>query len=87
VAHTCAALRVDAFMPLAEFQRRMDDIIGLMRSCPTAPGVERIFVPGEIEHETGQRRRAEGIPINPALRSELAALAAELGVREPCRKS
>jgi LDH2 family malate/lactate/ureidoglycolate dehydrogenase len=81
VAHTCAALRIDAFMPLAEFQARIDAIIGLMRSCPTAPGVERIFVPGEIEHETEQHRRTHGIPINAALQSELAALAAELGVR------
>jgi LDH2 family malate/lactate/ureidoglycolate dehydrogenase len=51
VAHTCAALRIDAFMPLAEFHQRMDQIIGPMCSCPAAPGVERIFVPGEIECE------------------------------------
>jgi LDH2 family malate/lactate/ureidoglycolate dehydrogenase len=83
VAHMCAALRVDAFMPLAEFNQRMDEIIGLMRSCPTAPGVERIFVPGEIECEMEQRRREEGIPLNPALHAELMALAAELSVKAP----
>ncbi len=83
VAHTCAALRVEAFMPLAEFQQRMDDIIGLMRSCPTAPGVERIFVPGEIECEMERRRREAGIPIHPALQAELTSLAAELGVKAP----
>jgi LDH2 family malate/lactate/ureidoglycolate dehydrogenase len=83
VAHTCGALRIDAFMPLAEFCHRIDEIIGLMRSCPAAPGVGRIFVPGEIEHETEQRRRAEGIPINSALQEELTALAFELGVTAP----
>jgi LDH2 family malate/lactate/ureidoglycolate dehydrogenase len=83
VAHTCAALRLDAFMPLAEFSQRMDEIIGLMRSCPTAPGVERIFVPGEIECETERHRREAGIPINPALQAELTALAGELGVEAP----
>lgn len=83
VAQTCGALRIDAFMPLPEFSRRMEEIIGLMRLCPAAPGVGRIYVPGEIEHETEQRRRAEGIPIGSALQEELTALASELGVRAP----
>jgi len=83
VAHTCAALRIEAFMPLKEFQQRMEAIIQLMRTCPSAPGVERIFVPGEIEHETERRRRVEGIPINPELRAELIGLAAELRIKAP----
>ncbi len=81
VAHTCAAVRVGAFMPIEEFGQRMDSIIQLMRLCPRASGVERIFVPGEIEHETAWRRKAEGIPINRTLREELAGLATELGVQ------
>jgi LDH2 family malate/lactate/ureidoglycolate dehydrogenase len=83
VANTCAALRIEAFLPLAEFRRRMDEIIELMRACPTAPGVERIFVPGEIEHETERRRREGGIPLQPELQNELKALGAELGVKPP----
>lgn len=83
IAHTCAALRIEAFMPLDEFRERMDEIIQLMRSCPSAPGVERIFVPGEIEWETERRRQLEGIPINPTLRTELIALATELGIKAP----
>jgi LDH2 family malate/lactate/ureidoglycolate dehydrogenase len=83
IAHTCAALRVEAFMPLNEFRQRMDESIQLMRSCPTAPGVERIFVPGEIEFETERRRRVEGIPINAELQKELTTLGAELGVTPP----
>jgi len=83
VAHTCAALRVQAFMPLREFHQRMQAIIRLMQSCPSAPGVERIFVPGEIEHETEQRRWAEGIPINAELRDELQTLGMELKVKAP----
>ena len=81
VAHTCAAIRVSAFMPLAEFRKRMDAIIELMHACPTAPGVERIFVPGEIEHQTEQRRWKDGIPINAQLREELKTLGAELKVK------
>jgi LDH2 family malate/lactate/ureidoglycolate dehydrogenase len=83
ISHTCAALRIDAFIPRAEFRRRVDEIIELMHSCPTAPGVERIFVPGEIEHETEQRRAKEGVPLNPELRDELRALGDDLGVKTP----
>jgi LDH2 family malate/lactate/ureidoglycolate dehydrogenase len=81
IAHTCGALRISAFMPLAEFQQRMEEIIEQMHSCPTAPGVERIFVPGEIEHETQLHRRAEGIPLNHELEKELDGLATELQVK------
>jgi LDH2 family malate/lactate/ureidoglycolate dehydrogenase len=82
-AHLCAAIRIDSFMPLAEFRQRVDSIIQLMRSCPRAPDVDRVYVPGEIEFETEQRRRAEGIPINPELQSELVALGRELGLTAP----
>lgn len=83
IAHTCAALNVEAFMPLDDFRRRMDEIIQLMRSCPTAPGTDRIFVPGEIECETERRRRAEGIPLNAELLRELKALGDDLGAAVP----
>ena len=83
IAHTCAALRIETFMPLAEFHQRMQEMIELMHSCPAAPGIERIYVPGEIEHHTEQRRKAEGIPINPALKVELIGLGSELSVAPP----
>jgi len=83
VAHTCAALRIDALMPLAEFCERIDAIIQLMQACPKADGVERIYVPGEIEHETEKRRNAEGIPLNSELQEELRALGTQLGVQLP----
>ena len=83
VAHTCAALRVEAFISLPEFRDRMDAIIALMRACPRANGVERVYVPGEIEHETEQRRRAEGIPLNPELQRDLRTLGAELDIKLP----
>jgi LDH2 family malate/lactate/ureidoglycolate dehydrogenase len=83
IAHTCAALRVEAFMPLVEFQQRVEAILALMHGCPPAPGSDRIFVPGEIEHETEKARRAQGIPLNGKLVAELRALAQDLKVTVP----
>ncbi|MBI2946648.1 MAG: Ldh family oxidoreductase [Verrucomicrobia bacterium] len=83
VAQTFAAIKIDSFLSRAEFCRRVEEIIDLMHSCPRAPGSDRIYVPGEIEHETEQRRKAEGIPINATLREELAGLAQDLHVLSP----
>jgi LDH2 family malate/lactate/ureidoglycolate dehydrogenase len=74
---------VERFLPLDQFRQRVDEIIDLMHSCPRAPGVERIFVPGEIEVETERRRRAEGIPISGTLKEELRALGNQLSVPPP----
>ena len=83
VAHTCAALRVDAFMPLPEFRNRVDAIVEVMRACPRADGMERVYVPGEIEHESKQHRSVEHIPLNSQLQEELRTLGGQLGVNLP----
>jgi hypothetical protein len=67
------ASSIDAFMPLAGFRRRVDEIIHLMRSCPAAPRRRAHLVPGEIEHETGQRQKTEGIPINAGFAERTAS--------------
>ena len=82
-AHTFGALRIESFMAVSEFRSRVDAIIGLMRDCPPAASVDRIYLPGEIEHEIEQRRRSQGIGLNAVLCEELATLASELGVPAP----
>ncbi|HEY3129024.1 MAG TPA: Ldh family oxidoreductase [Acidobacteriota bacterium] len=82
-AHACAALLIDRFIPISEFRQRVDEIIDMMQTCPRAAGVDRIYVPGEIEHETELHRRAHGIPLSGALKNELVALGSELGVQFP----
>ena len=74
------ALRIDAFSPAAEFLERMGALVNQIHACPRAPGVERIYLPGEIEHELSARRQEEGIPLPTTLTNELAALSDTLGV-------
>lgn len=73
------ALRVDHFVPLAEYTRRMDEVIRLIRTTPTVEGVERVLLPGQREHETAQERSRLGIPLSPELVDELRGLAASVG--------
>jgi ureidoglycolate dehydrogenase (NAD+) len=75
------ALRVDQFVPLDEYARRMDEVIRLIRSTPTAEGVNRVLLPGQREHETAQERSRTGIPLSAELVEELKGLAASVGLR------
>jgi hypothetical protein len=59
---------------------RMDRIIREYRSTRLAPGIERVFVPGEMEAELERRQRAEGVPLNEATVQGVRDVAAGLGV-------
>ena len=79
-SHFVQALRIDAFTPAAEFLERMGALVDQIHDCPRAPGVDRIYLPGEIERELSARREKEGIPLPTTLTNELAALSDTLGI-------
>src|SRR5215210_1029133 len=54
---------VQRFMPLDQFKARMDELIDQIHDCPKAPGVDRIYVAGEIEYGLQSKRQAEGVPL------------------------
>ena len=75
-----AAIRVDHFTDAAAFKRRMDEWIRLIRDTRKAPGVERIWLPGEIELVKRQERLSQGIPLGAKMMEELESLANEARV-------
>ena len=44
------------------------------------PGVDKVYVPGEIEMETRRKRVSEGVFVEEATWSEICSVAEELGV-------
>jgi LDH2 family malate/lactate/ureidoglycolate dehydrogenase len=74
------AISVEAFAPVAQFKRNVDDIVRQMRNSPRMPGVERIWLPGEQSYTKRQDRTKNGIPIPAALKKSLDTLAEELGI-------
>ncbi|MEX1018066.1 MAG: Ldh family oxidoreductase, partial [Litorilinea sp.] len=82
-AHFLAAFRVDLFQPVDDFKRAMDAMIRALHAAPKAEGQSRIYVPGEIEHETELERRAAGIPLPQNVVDTLQALGTEFGVDFP----
>lgn len=78
--HFFGALRIDGFMPADEFKKAMDEQIKAYQALPKAAGVNRIYVPGEVEQEIEKQRRENGIPLHPAIVASLKDLAKELDI-------
>jgi LDH2 family malate/lactate/ureidoglycolate dehydrogenase len=78
--HFVAAIQVAAFEEPARFKERVDQAIRQIHNSNKAPGVERIYAPGELEHERAQMYRAEGIPLNAVTLADLRRAAQEVGV-------
>jgi len=70
-------------MPFETFVARVDDLIDQVHASPPAPGVERIYVPGEQSAERAKQRERDGIPLSAARVSELRAVSDGLGVAWP----
>lgn len=78
--HFFGALLINGFMPAEEFKERMDAMIRAHHELPKAPGVDKIYLAGEVEKETEQKRRSQGIPLHPAVVDSLRELAQELNI-------
>ena len=63
-AHFVAAFDVEAFADAGEFKTMMDDYMRTLKDTPPAPGHDRVLVAGQLEWETEQERRRNGIPLH-----------------------
>ncbi|MFC1899058.1 Ldh family oxidoreductase [Chloroflexota bacterium] len=77
--HFFGAVNIDGFMPPDEFKQRMDNMIKAHHDLPKAPGVERIYLAGEIEEEI-KEKRLRGIPLHPDIIISLKKVSEEMGV-------
>lgn len=83
VSHLLGAIKIDGFMPLDEFEERVDSYVKRLKDCPKAKGAGEIYVPGERSHLTAEKRRMEGIPLHPSLAKNLVAVGENMGVPFP----
>jgi LDH2 family malate/lactate/ureidoglycolate dehydrogenase len=81
VGHLMGVLPIELFEDIDVYRRRMDKAINEMRSARRAPGVERIYLPGEREALNLINRRQNGIPIGVGVLAELNALGARYGLQ------
>ena len=80
IGHFVGAMRIDAFRPAEEFKQHMDNWIETFRNCEAVDVNEKVQIPGDFERETTNERLISGIPLLPAVVSDLQDLAREFGV-------
>lgn len=81
--HFLLAIDIEAFVDRVEFERRAVELTAKLRTAPRATGVDRIYLPGELEAEFAAAREVEGIPLLRTTLDALDAVAAEVGALAP----
>jgi len=77
------AIDVASFEDPVRFGARADVIVRQVHDARRAPGVDRLYVPGEMEAEFTDAYLREGIPLNAQTLADLAALVRSRGVAVP----
>ena len=80
---TALALDIAAFGDRAMFLNDVDALGDAITSQPTAPGIDRLRLPGERGAAIRTERERAGIPLPPGTWSGLAAVAAARGIAMP----
>ena len=80
VGHMFSAISIEAFMPMTEFLSRMDQKERETREGPSAPGFERVSMPGDGTHERMAMYRESGVPLTDEVYDDLLAAAGRYGV-------
>ena len=73
-------IRADLFQSMDQFRSRMDQLIREIRNVPLMDGVERIYLPGEIEREKTADRLENGIPISAEILQEIRDVGQRYGI-------
>jgi ureidoglycolate dehydrogenase (NAD+) len=77
------AINLDAFGSRAVFEREAERLGRAIAALPRAPGVDRIFLPGERGDAIRAEREAAGIPIPKGTWQRIGRTASALGVTPP----
>ena len=78
-------LDVEQLVGLDAYGAEADAYCAFVKSAATAPGVDAILLPGEIERAVQQQRRAEGVFVEEETWAQIAASAQAVGVELAAR--
>jgi uncharacterized oxidoreductase len=76
------AFDVEKFRPLADFKKEVKEFAEFVKTSPPASGFSEVLYPGELEHRTEQKRRAEGIFIEDETWHQITEIMKELKVED-----
>ena len=78
--YTPRPYQIEAFVEVARFKNLMDEFLSTLKGTPTAPGYERVLFPGQLEWETYQIRKKQGIPLHKEVIQWFSDICQELGI-------
>ena len=81
-AHHFLAYRIDAFTDVEQFKDDVDVYLKRLRTSKTAPGEDRVYYAGLLEHEEAKRRNTVGIPYHPEVITWFKEVISELDIRD-----
>lgn len=80
ISHFFLIVDISRFMPLEEFEERMESVISDIKGLSKMDGIEEIFMPGEIEQRKAEKYRSEGISLSESLLDDLKKMCERLNV-------
>lgn len=83
LGHFIMAIDVRRLMPLALFKSHLSEMLSEYTQLEPAAGFNGVYYPGQIEGMNREKRRAEGIPVDPGLYAELSEVGQRFGVAFP----
>ena len=83
VGHFFLAMKVEAFMPLAEYNARMETMITRLKALPPAEGFVEVLYPGERAGRAEADADTGGVILSAETARDLSAHAATLGIEAP----
>ena len=79
LGHSFLAININAFCDLEDFKHHVGEVCRQLRASKKAPGAERIYTPGEKEHDIWLYRKDKGVPFNAPLKKSFKE------VKERCK--
>lgn len=77
------AIKIESFIEVAEYKKEVQRLIDWVKSSPTMPGVEQIYLPGEVEEISRRKKEVTGIDIPDSIWNDLVKTAGDLNVALP----
>lgn len=82
LGHFFIAIDIAAFIEPAEFKQASGEILRQLRNSKRAPGEQKIYTAGEKEYLNWLERRDKGVPVTPALQTQMLQLKKELNLHQ-----
>jgi LDH2 family malate/lactate/ureidoglycolate dehydrogenase len=80
VSHLFIVINPDGWVGQEAFQAHVREFVQRVRDLPPADGVERVLLPGELEHGRFEQAEREGALIESIVYEDLDVIAAEMGI-------